>query len=236
MSDNPYQATAHSGTSEVQSGNYFFRPLNTLALLITIGIVICVMSGVGISLIETIAVSMFPSYTDPNAEISSQLEMNFIYGTIALSVASVLAHLGSAVVVCMFLYRANTNLRAHGHRLENTPGWCAGWWFIPIMNLFKPYYATKEIYFASRQIGTPEKPAADLGSGLLSSWWTCWIVGSILSRIENRLAINGVDLGTMALPLSWSSSLFLAGAGILLLKIVRNITRAHSNPTKQFMR
>ena len=27
-----------------------------------------------------------------------------------------------------------------------TPGWIAGWFFVPIMNLFRPYEAVKELY------------------------------------------------------------------------------------------
>ena len=57
----------------------------------------------------------------------------------------------SGILILMWKYRANFN--AHqlgGTRMEFTPGWSIGWYFIPFSNLWKPYQAMKEIWKASR--------------------------------------------------------------------------------------
>lgn len=46
----------------------------------------------------------------------------------------------SIVLVSLWIYRAHDNLRAAGVTdLEFTPGSSIGWFFVPIMNLFKPF-------------------------------------------------------------------------------------------------
>jgi hypothetical protein len=53
------------------------------------------------------------------------------------------------VLICIWP-RANRNARALGATgMRFTPGWCVGWYFVPIMNLFRPYQAMKEIWMAS---------------------------------------------------------------------------------------
>src|SRR5947207_9229050 len=43
------------------------------------------------------------------------------------------------VLFCVFMARANRNARAFGSPMSNTPGWSAGWFFIPFANWWKPY-------------------------------------------------------------------------------------------------
>lgn len=146
MTDNPYQATASSTPVAAKSNDYVFRSLKPLAIAVTAMMIPLLICFFAVSAIETIAGSMFPSFSDPNADVSSELELNYVYASLAFGGLAGLLQLAIAVPVCMFLYRANANLRALGvEELEYTPGWCAGWWFVPIMNLFKPYGATKNL-------------------------------------------------------------------------------------------
>ncbi|HSG66518.1 MAG TPA: DUF4328 domain-containing protein, partial [Gammaproteobacteria bacterium] len=49
------------------------------------------------------------------------------------------------ILMLMWIHRANYNARQLGAAgLRFTPGWAVGWYFIPILNLWKPYQAMKE--------------------------------------------------------------------------------------------
>ncbi len=67
--------------------------------------------------------------------------------------------IGSVVLVSMWIYRAHANLRDRGIEMETSPGWAVGWFFVPIMNLFKPFQAMRELWseshFESDSYGDP---------------------------------------------------------------------------------
>ncbi len=227
MSENPYASPAATSDIENETKEYRLRSLNGLALLITFAMAMLIASIVVGSVVETIASSMYPEFTNPNADVTDETEMSFVHGSMGLGLVAALANIGLIVMVCMFLYRANANLRVRGAELEHTPGWCAGWWFVPFMNLFKPYQCTKEIYQQSALSSSSSlrQPFQEDGTGLLNIWWTCWLIGSFLGRLETRLATRGIDAGDMALPLNWSSTVTLAVAGVCLVSIVRKIAK-----------
>lgn len=79
--------------------------------------------------------------------------------------------------------------------LEYTPGWAAGWWFVPIANLFVPYKVVAEAWRAS-------DPAVPRGSlqwragrvpALLGFWWACFVISGIAGRFRITVTdANGV--------------------------------------------
>lgn len=98
------------------------------------------------------------------------------------------------VLIGRWIYRAAWNLRHLGaRRLEFSPGWSVGWYFIPFANLVYPYRAMREIWQASHE---PHR-WQPLGVGLLSLWWTLWLTSNILGNIGFRLAMNADTLTLM---------------------------------------
>ena len=74
---------------------------------------------------------------------------------------------------CVWIYRAHGNLTALGAtNLRFSPAWAVGWYFVPIMNLFRPYQVMKELWEES-------DPRAELT--LVKWWWGLWIVGGFVS-------------------------------------------------------
>ena len=97
----------------------------------------------------------------------------------------VLSMVLSFVFVGMWIYRAAWNVRslAGARRLDFTPGWSVGWYFIPFANLWKPYQAMKEIWRASAR---PDNPDAAPTSFWLPLWWFLWIAFNIVSNFASR--------------------------------------------------
>ncbi len=64
-----------------------------------------------------------------------------------IGVAQIVLSFVSSIVFLVWIYRSNKNLRSlSAGSLRFTPGWAVGWFFIPIMDLFRPYQVVKEIY------------------------------------------------------------------------------------------
>ena len=131
-----------------------------------------------------------------------------------LSLAAIIA---SFIAILVWVYHSHRNLPAlQARKLEFSPGWAVGWFFIPIMNLFKPYQAILEIWNQSQpgQLFTAAGAAVPAKSGsLVLTWWLLRVVGGIAGRASDKF---GSEDGTIEqyLAVSW-----VAIALILVLNI-----------------
>jgi hypothetical protein len=112
----------------------------------------------------------------------------------ALGICQTVFSIALAVIFLMWVYRSNKNVRALGASgLSFTAGWSVGYYFIPIMNLFRPYQAMKEIWKASHpdfRDDWKEAPA----SLILPLWWGLWLVNNILGQVALRLSWRAESL------------------------------------------
>lgn len=140
-----------------------------------------------------------------------------------------LAFVGSAVVFLIWLYRVSRNLRSLGVRRQRfSPGWAVGYWFIPIVNLIRPYQVVKEIWVESRP------PSDDIGgrqptsTAIIGWWWATGIVNGVLSQISFRMAWwpqASTDVLRASAVLAAVASALVVVDAVLAIKIVRDIYR-----------
>ena len=127
-----------------------------------------------------------------------------------------------AVLFLRMLYKAVQ--RAQGFATPFTyvsPGWAVGYWFIPLMNLYRPFEVVKALFKAcTAEAGG--KPAA--GEQLLSAWWALFLLSNIVGWMVGRM---DTDLTTAAGILTYaeytlgSNLLFIAAAWLFWLVIQR---------------
>ena len=104
--------------------------------------------------------------------------MNWVM--ICVSIPYTLIAIVTGVVFLMWIYRANEKARSQGAKgMTFTPGWSVGYYFIPILNLWKPYQAMQEIWQASKN---PILWASQKPSTLLPVWWGAWLASGILEN------------------------------------------------------
>lgn len=107
----------------------------------------------------------------------------------ALGAAGLQALLLLATGVCFFVwtYRLNRNLRALGVTgLQFTPGWAVGYFFIPIMSLYRPYQIFREIWQGSDPGLAPRSGRAWQNirpPALLGFWWVLWLISNLVDRL-----------------------------------------------------
>lgn len=114
-------------------------------------------------------------------------------------------HWFTVVLFGCWIVRANRNVRALGAGgLRITPGWAVGYFFIPIINLWRPYQAMKDLWQASHtpvswgsspveRVNTVRAPAGQNpplwactpASLLLPTWWGLWLLYFLLTRIAS---------------------------------------------------
>jgi hypothetical protein len=144
----------------------------------------------------------------------------------ALSVLELLTLVAAAVAYCLFMPRANRNASSFGALLKNTPGWAAGWFFVPFASLWKPYEAMKEIWQASDP--DPAKPAAFAAvPSLLPWWWGMFLVHNIGGWIFAQLSKGSPGPGGL-ITLSWAqvvTGALTICAALLAVAVVRQLAR-----------
>jgi len=68
--------------------------------------------------------------------------------------ASLAVSVAIPVAFLMWIHRAYRNLPALGAtRLDYTPAWAVGWFFVPFISMIRPYYVTAEIWRLSGPLG-----------------------------------------------------------------------------------
>jgi hypothetical protein len=107
-----------------------------------------------------------------------------------LALLNSLVFIGTVAVVGRWIYLATANAHAISNEMTVTPGWAVGSYFIPILNLFKPFQGMKETWLASHHGSNWH---AEPTPGLLIVWWTLWLATNILANIVFRLSFENED-------------------------------------------
>jgi hypothetical protein len=121
----------------------------------------------------------------------------------------------SAVFVPIWMHRASANLRGLGrYGMEFTPGWCAGWFFVPFANLVKPVQAMAEIWRASDPSASEGAWTTSPSTPLIAVWWATWLISGVISWVEVLAKEPVVGLASCA---------FRAVAAVCLLALLQGV-------------
>lgn len=127
----------------------------------------------------------------------------------------------------IWLYRSHKRLRIwEAKNLKFSDASCIWWYFVPLMNLVKPYQTMKETWFASQN---PKNWSLPSSPTLLKVWWGLWIVSTIVDNAYFRLSLRleNPTLGELSFLTSLSafSGLMSIGATIAFLSVVKHVNR-----------
>ncbi len=113
---------------------------------------------------------------------------------VVIAVLDGLVIVAGMVAFLVWLHRVRANLPALGIADARwSPGWAVGWWFVPIMNLFRPFQVVKEIWQASGREVHPGSWRNAPTPDLLGWWWGLFLIGSFASNIAMRRTIWGPE-------------------------------------------
>lgn len=113
-----------------------------------------------------------------------------------IAILLIATRIASIVTFILWFRRAYYNLHLRVRNLQNTEGWAAGAWFIPIVNLYMPYQIMKELYvetFALMGNKKGEYPE-NFTTAFVGWWWFLWIATGLCGRIEFFKAVRAEDI------------------------------------------
>lgn len=157
-------------------------------------------------------------------EVSLYFNLDMAMGFIELAILII-----TAVIFIQWFRRAYYNLHLISKGLNFTEGWAAGAWFVPIVNLYRPYHIMKELYEHTKVMLKDSNPSImdTLKMSKVGLWWFFWIVSNILGQVLFRMARKAETLESM-LQLN---NLYIIDSiiGILLALLAIRVVRSYSN-------
>jgi len=124
-------------------------------------------------------------------------------------------------LVCRFSYRAMKNLYTVRSALPDmSPGATVYWYFVPIAFWFMPVQGMSQIYHGS--MAETGRPGA---SGLVSYWWTAWVLSVIGSTVAN----SSLAPLSVTYPALTAAMVFSVIAALCLHRLVGRITEAQKS-------
>jgi hypothetical protein len=136
--------------------------------------------------------------------------------------------LATIALFSRWLVLAHRNLRALGaQKLDVTPGWAIGWFFVPVANLWKPYTAMRTLWQASHD---PARRDPDKAHGLLMLWWGLWLITMLIAHVVMWLSsvTRPLDFRSIA-QLDLVNSLLQVPLYIVAAVVLQRIWRAQAS-------
>lgn len=91
-----------------------------------------------------------------------------------------------------WLRRAYNNLIAAGGSTMFSEGWAAGAWFVPLLNLVRPFQIMREVWTDTQELN---KSKAEMqGTILVGVWWTVYLFSNIFSSVTARIMANESEI------------------------------------------
>ncbi len=134
----------------------------------------------------------------------------------------------SAIVFILWFRRAYNNLNLSGRTYTKYgEGWAAGGWFVPFLNLVRPYQIMKEIWDKTQQ--ATENLLTIKSSELVGWWWAAWIISNVVENIGVRMGNNDVDSLLTGSYFSVAGDVFSIIALILGVMIIKKTAEFEEN-------
>ncbi|MBL7957670.1 MAG: DUF4328 domain-containing protein [Flavobacteriales bacterium] len=150
----------------------------------------------------------------------------------------------SAVTFIQWFRRAYFNLGMRVKPLNESEGMAAGYWFIPIMNLFKPYRMMMELHGRTAELVAPmaPDPVRARSQDHITVWWVFWVASNIMGQVVFRVSgdANTIDELANSAVISMvdaALSLPLAILAVLVIKryaALEQLLAAWKSPVDQF--
>lgn len=144
-------------------------------------------------------------------------------GMIGLGYMAVFAVTG--ITFLRWVYRANSNCHGFGAQdMRFTPGWAVGYYFIPFVNLVRPYQVMKEICQVCKD---PRNWSSVSAGALVNAWWTLQILSGFLGQLSFRISMEVKTI--VGLQIATTISIASGFVGIVLcfvtIAMIKNIFR-----------
>jgi hypothetical protein len=139
-----------------------------------------------------------------------------------------ITYLVSGIVFIQWFRRAYFNLHLRSSHLLYTDGWAAGSWFVPFLNLFRPFQIMKELYVETARIFTKKGLSEEASSTkFLGWWWALWLINNLVAQYEFRTNLKAeiaADLSNVTFA-GMIGNLISIPLAIITVKVVKDYAK-----------
>jgi hypothetical protein len=185
-----------------------YKPNRLPAAIASGAIVTYTLSAIVFCVVEWTSQQLAPGW-EQRAEAANPGLVLLLLGMLAGGLVTSVAWVVAASAYLVWLHRAAENAR-HRRPLQvgATPRMTVLSWFIPFMNLFRPYQIVRSVHHASRSRSAPGDWLRRF-PWLLPLWWVTWIASWMLGNVSMRYSFSDdvalqetarrIDLATLPL-------------------------------------
>lgn len=144
-----------------------------------------------------------------------------------IHVGVLLSTITCCIIFLLWFKREYHNLHTINPKLKYKEAWAIWSWFIPVINLWRPYQIMKEIYIHAtttekKEIHPEEEEI--ITTPIIDLWWLLWIASNVLSQVNNRLPETTIiiDLKSAHILSILTFGILIIDA-MLLIKIINKI-------------
>ena len=134
-----------------------------------------------------------------------------------------------AITFLMWFRRAYYNLHQKVSSLSHSVGWAVGCWFVPLMNLYRPFQIMKEMYDETQKLinGRELSKRVDYTTTYVGWWWTFWIITGILNGIAWRFERNAFTINDFIAVTTFDIVIYATSIILTLfaIKVVRDYSK-----------
>ncbi|MCV9927197.1 DUF4328 domain-containing protein [Flavobacterium sp. LS1R49] len=146
-----------------------------------------------------------------------------------IGIIYLITYIVSGITFIQWFRRAYYNLHIITGPLSHTEGWAAGSWFLPFINLYRPYQIMEELYKKTKFFLDRNKitTTSSLSTASLPLWWALWIISSILGQFVFRYSMKAVTIDQLNTSTISSIALNIIGIPLALIaiKIIKDYSR-----------
>ncbi len=143
---------------------------------------------------------------------------------------SALLNLAIGVLFVTWLWKAYSSSRVDPSKLHHARGWTIGAWFVPFLNLFRPFQLVRDLRDGIRSAMGATGP--DRKRWLVRAWWAAFLTMYLLALVTRAVdggsaTAEGLDLISTMRTLAWlsfASSLASLVAAALAALVVHRLT------------
>lgn len=108
-----------------------------------------------------------------------------------IGITSIVLIITNFIFLLRWIYTAQVNVRAMGaKKLTISPGWAVGYFFVPFLNLVRPFSAMVELWKSSANPGNWKNEST---SPVIGFWWFFWLGSGVAGQISLRMTIAAKD-------------------------------------------
>ena len=166
-------------------------------------------------------------------QMQDNINMAFGYIGIIMTIITV-------VFFIRWFRRAYNNLQSMHVPLSFSEGWAAGAWFVPFLNLVRPFQIMKEIWYETQRIYPHRFPVIET-SVMVGWWWTLYLAMNIGNNIVFRMGqsaqtledLTSFSLGSVIVALITFPAIYFAIALIRKISLWESIVYEEArNPSE----